>query len=86
MAEAKFGKDQDPNSNENMFVDESINQSQAELNDRRDRIAAQQLAIAKSQGGESWNPTPIYNPSSARRTSAAGQAQAIVNKGIIGNK
>ena len=52
---AKFGKDLDPNQEQNDFIDAQINETQADLQDKRDDLQRQQLAIVKSEGGQNWN-------------------------------
>jgi hypothetical protein len=80
-----FGKQQDPNANTNALVDQNIMQSQADLDEKRDKIFAAQLSIAKGQGGQNWNPTPIA-PSGASQRANAQIAIDNSLKGVLHGK
>jgi hypothetical protein len=53
---AKFGKDDDAYAQQNVYIDNAIASSQADLDEKRDQLAQQQLAIVKAQGSPNWNP------------------------------
>lgn len=64
---AKFGKDDDAYAQQNDYIDNAIAGSQADLDEKRDQLAQQQLAIVKGQGSPNWNPVaekPSVTPKS----------------------
>lgn len=71
-----FGKSDDPNTQQNEMIDDQIAQSQADLEDKRDAIQAQQLAIIKSNGASNFNPTPLANKAVRQNQSKSGFEKA----------